>query len=379
MRKGLFTDILLSVCSLFALLFLLEIGVRYLSPSPSMECAISSAYPDRFDSEFGFFGKSNLSTRFVLHEFDIEVKTNSLGFRDEDFHKKLDASDGAKRVVFLGDSFTWGWGVEKHQRFSEIVANELGSSISFNLGQSGFGTGQELLVYEKFGTPLSPKLVILGFVFNDFCDARSPERYEQAKPYFELLDGEPTLRGVPVAKDNAHWDKKNAHQGVAPGWVLVDGVSKLAKRCSWAKGVLTNFHLYNWITRKIRGLSQPPEGNSTRREKFECVEPVERSLVFKLVQKLNAQIENSGGSLLVALFPTLEQARDSSVSKKWQADFMDFCAWKNINCLDLASEFQGRSDAYFQLDPHWNVAGHLIAGRAISRAVLELDKQKQVD
>jgi len=75
-------------------------------------------------------------------------------------------------IVALGDSFTFGYGVEDDQSWPAILARTLAPNRVINLGLIGAGTNQYLRVYETFGVRLHPKLTLIGaFMENDFWDA----------------------------------------------------------------------------------------------------------------------------------------------------------------------------------------------------------------
>jgi len=48
----------------------------------------------------------------------VEVVINSKGMRDGE-HSMVPT--GKRRMLILGDSFGWGYGVEHHERFSKIL------------------------------------------------------------------------------------------------------------------------------------------------------------------------------------------------------------------------------------------------------------------
>jgi len=78
-----------------------------------------------------------------------------------------------KRMLFIGDSYTFGWGVEDHQTYPEQVEALLRQSLvsldveALNLRVPGFNTLQE---YELLNVQIDayhPDLVVLGYVMND--------------------------------------------------------------------------------------------------------------------------------------------------------------------------------------------------------------------
>lgn len=81
----------------------------------------------------------------------IRIQTNSLGYRDRE---PLDVVDGQKlRVLFLGDSFTWGDEVKVEDRFTSLLEASCGPHCdllppihAINKAIIGYGTAQSFAV-----------------------------------------------------------------------------------------------------------------------------------------------------------------------------------------------------------------------------------------
>ncbi|MFT5128425.1 MAG: hypothetical protein ACI8W8_002035 [Rhodothermales bacterium] len=115
-------------------------------------------YPGRITFTYdgnprGYFG--------VLDEIHHQV--NPAGFRGAAFGAKL---PGKRRVVFLGDSFTFGEGVRDDHTYAEITAQALNAEAC-NLGVGGYNTSQAAKALKTVGLGLEPDAVILGYVPND--------------------------------------------------------------------------------------------------------------------------------------------------------------------------------------------------------------------
>jgi len=81
-------------------------------------------------------------------------------------------------IVAVGDSLTFGYGVEDDQAWPAILDEALPQMPVVNLGLIGAGTQQYLRVYETFGIPLHPQVLLVGFFAgNDFTDAGLFERW----------------------------------------------------------------------------------------------------------------------------------------------------------------------------------------------------------
>jgi lysophospholipase L1-like esterase len=97
----------------------------------------------------------------------VEVRTNSAGFRDEEYSL---ARTGKKRAIILGDSLTLGWGVRKEDTFEARLERELGEAGPveiINFGQGNFNTDQEVGLFLKQGLGYKPDLVVVFYFIND--------------------------------------------------------------------------------------------------------------------------------------------------------------------------------------------------------------------
>ncbi len=98
-----------------------------------------------------------------------QYRTNTHGFRGEDF----DPRDNRKRVLFIGDSYTFGWAVNQDEVLTEYVEQVLaqppyGLEINaYNLGVPGYNTVQEYHLLNKVIEHYAADLVVLGYVMND--------------------------------------------------------------------------------------------------------------------------------------------------------------------------------------------------------------------
>lgn len=92
------------------------------------------------------------------------VRTNSLGFREREIPPKSDRY----RIAVVGDSFTWGQGIEEADRFSNLIEQALGpGSEVFNFGRPGDNLPEHLDVLAQALT-IKPDYVLLQLYINDF-------------------------------------------------------------------------------------------------------------------------------------------------------------------------------------------------------------------
>ncbi len=115
------------------------------------------------DDVLGWKQKPNNS--FYFHDSHNEY---SFAFSTDEFGNRISPYNSGKKTLFLGDSFTFGWG----QNDSNIFPNMLGEKLRLNVrnyGQLGYGTDQELLVLKQVIDDEDPDQIILViFSGNDF-------------------------------------------------------------------------------------------------------------------------------------------------------------------------------------------------------------------
>ena len=158
----------------------------------------------QFNSRLGWFPVPN-SARFYTGSRRISIRDNSIGFRDHEYGPKR-----KPRVVFLGDSFVWGYDVEQNERFTDQLQSVLLDWEVMNLGVSGYGTDQEYLLLQDTIDRLRPDIVFLLICSeNDRDDNSSSFRYEYYKPYFVADHDQLRLAGVPVPKSMRYYQAEH--------------------------------------------------------------------------------------------------------------------------------------------------------------------------
>src|SRR5262245_5794214 len=106
--------------------------------------------------------------------FNVTYTTNSRGLRGPE--QRLERSAGLKRIVVLGDSFAWGWGVNDDDVFPRVMAAQLRDTEVVNLGITAFAVPQEFDYLKIEGILYQPDIVVLALCQNDIPrDERSPQ------------------------------------------------------------------------------------------------------------------------------------------------------------------------------------------------------------
>jgi lysophospholipase L1-like esterase len=180
---GLLKELTLSICTVMLVLLLFEVLFRlfdirgyYLPKTQDWYYALLprserlpgvlgqfkpySTFRVRYESNpRGYFDKDN----------GIAYRLNNYGFRDHDYTQEK--PEGVKRIIVLGDSFTYGVGVRSEHTFcnrlKQLLA-EAGFSVEvLNLSVSGWCTRDEVAYLQNMGMKFSPDLILVAYVLND--------------------------------------------------------------------------------------------------------------------------------------------------------------------------------------------------------------------
>jgi hypothetical protein len=170
----------LLLCGVFIVgIFMMEFGIRFLFPiyDPSGQVKFNND-----DASLPVLGQPNQKLRQtkMAGDYDVAVTFNAYGLRDEHDIVKGTVDD----LYVIGDSFTFGWGVEFQERYSNL----LGSFIkrrAFNVATPGdFENARLLLEYAK-QQGASPRDIIIGICMeNDLglYDQQAAKHLKQAPP-----------------------------------------------------------------------------------------------------------------------------------------------------------------------------------------------------
>ena len=144
-----------------------------------------------------------------------QISTNRFGYRD----RELGPKDPQRyRIAVIGDSFTWGQGVEASERFTNLLEGSLGSRYEvLNLGMPGHDMPQHLEVLDQVLT-IQPDFVLLQLFINDF------ETADMQRPHPRPLISESAAEGwgrssVLYDLANGGWATIQERTGLADSYV----------------------------------------------------------------------------------------------------------------------------------------------------------------
>lgn len=333
----------------------------------------SNAGFHQYDPDLGFIQIPNHEATFKARDFNVLIKSNSHGFRDKEY--QLIKGKGIKRVIVLGDSFTWGWGVEQEEIFCEVAEREMENTEFINLGQNAYGTAQELLILKKHGLKFAPDLIVVAFYNNDLYENYGVNKSVRI-PYFSLEDGKLKLTHRPQPQSTTEKIK-----------------TKLKN----------HFLLYHLVNHRLALLKMQRKKYVEKQRKkyaerygisgyFFKDDSEEIINAWSITEALLKEINDlSNKRLLIMYIPTRLQVEDDTYQEALKLSNIDggeidllrpnkllsrISDRHGISFLDLTQyfreEYKKNVSIYFEHDGHMTKEGHRLAGKKL-REKIEAD------
>ncbi len=179
-----------------------EMGMRIARLRPRSATVLSTYF--QWDAKTGWRGRPNAECRFTTMDFDAWISHGAEGFRRGGYEAPLAADrDASYRVVWcVGDSMTWGWGVDDGTTFVDCLNRHSTAGTRYrNLGHPGFSSIQEyLLLKELFAAGYCPDQVLILFCINDLRENVDGRDQDPPRPYLGLVDGTPRIANYPTPR-----------------------------------------------------------------------------------------------------------------------------------------------------------------------------------
>lgn len=257
-------------------------------------------------------------------EYDVAVSINKFGLRD----KKEINSSNINDIFVVGDSFTFGHGVEEDERFSNILESISGIKV-YNLGIPGTDLADYVRIvnYAKNNGALIHNLIIAVFMGKDrgIKDYSNDQRLSR-----------PTL--IRKIKD------------------FLNSKSTTYKLLSYS------YNKYN-IINNLKGMF----GIKSEDKDID----VSYEIIYGSAMKL--QELSNGYNTLILIIPSvglwMGDLRDMELRK--HINFVNLLRNMNMNVIDLRAAFEEKDPLiyFFKQDGHFNKQGHAIAGNILGKYI----------
>lgn len=311
---------------------------------------VYAAYGDAFRL------RPNLRLKHGTSEFQVDVVTDARGFRRAAARAEVPfvAGEDTPRVLVLGPSFAFGWGVEYEEAFPArlalLLSDDLGPIEVINAGVPALGPQQQLDWFAAEGARLHPDLVIQT-IYGSLEVSRAYSDGLRVTPegFLEPADATPADRLRASLKKSAL---------VFHGW---------SAWTSWQRG----------RTGEVAGAGRPLAAE------FDASGAEVAEVVASFYVPLRDAVAAAGAELLVVYLPLSYRVHPEDLAR-WRhlgvvspaaadaqdAAYAEALAAVGVPLLDLRPALAERATAgerlYYEIDIHWNAAGHSVAADAIA-------------
>jgi lysophospholipase L1-like esterase len=342
----------------------------------------------RFDPTLGLSHKPGFSAVYQ----GVHYTTNSLGARGgETAHAR---TSGSGRVVLLGDSVVWGFGVSDDQTLAVGLETEWAPAEVVNLGVAGYGTGQELVLLRHEGLRYRPDRVVLVFtIANDVEDTYFPD---SAASYpanlFHLSDGE--LREDPFAVDAVErvglWLSHNSFivRYVSRARSGATGPQARTARAAVERSSIGRSNLERRVAHQpdldryaaLRYLEPAPR-DRTAQIRFarrgglllpDALHHYKVELAKQLLLEIIRTSEAAGAEVSVVLAPYRAQLSADAIVNPLTGELRRFLTERRAHVVDLLPLLRGSGeapDALFLDSVHFSARGNQVAAALLARAI----------
>ncbi len=253
------------------------------------------------------------------------------GAEIRDYPTTLEKPAGTLRILGLGDSFAWGWGVLDNRRtFFKLLEHWLGQESPqkavevINAAMPGAPASYYPEFLDSLGFRLQPDLVVVSFNLNDAyvkhasitVDSRSARQLQQTAGF---------------------WSRHSR---------LVAFIRERVMRARVRQDFIAN------VREAYRGRDQGKRWERARLDLMRVADGCRRR----------------GIDLLVVVFPLLVDLERKYPFQNEVALIVDFCKQRDIPCLDLLPAFLGKAPELLWTHPsnaHPNEVAHRLAAEAI--------------
>lgn len=333
------------IISLVVTLGVAELVIRITWTPPST----LTTQPTEQHPVYGWAPRPGLVGRHATMEFDYIFHHTAQGLRGAELFSTARPDSVRHRVLFLGDSFTYGNGSPDDETFVARIDAELPDTQVINTGANGYGQRQQLAILDTLGAALSPDLVIVMFFWND-----AEDNFAASAPDFaETKDG--TVRRtdleIPATFDPLEYRTDHYRADEDRRW-------------------LRRTYLYKLIKEGARGFRHRWFGSRERRIQTLQQRAAAWAVTADLLHLMDLRSREIGAKLVVVSIPDYERVTTDGRLKGQRPINIDIeqelhgvCMQLDLSCVDLLPALETRQAAadapfYYQTDRHFTPLGN---------------------
>ncbi len=282
----------------------------------------------------GYFAQNN-------GDFRVQIKINKFGLRNPE---PIESAN--KRIWFIGDSMTFGWGVEQKEMYS-TVANGGPGQLTYNVASPGTDICGYQALAARMPKSTKPNAVIVGLILEN--DIKAYECPNEAKVSLKNLRG----KSIESGRILTWFGMKRILTGTS---ALYNFIAVALKRVNFIRETLTTLG----IIRKVHTYSQ-----RFRADDLNIV--VDRTVYELSVLK---QMFSPKTPIAVLVAPArFELINGDPFYKRLRKAIVARLQAEKIAFIDPYQNFKsaGYERVHFAHDGHWNALGHKLAAEQTAK------------
>jgi hypothetical protein len=371
MRKGKLLGIIAYLLFLFAVVEIALQVFYYVTAGDFLfrRVALPLYQSERFA---GFMNRPELAFDHHTNEFRAHYFTNRAGFRvaRPGVEYSVRKPAGTYRIMLLGPSFAYGWGVEYEKSFAALLPQFMaerglakGQKVELiDAGVPAMYAAPQLNWYQHVGKTYQPDLVI-QFVYGSMAVSSN------ATPTFAVdPSGHVTEKGTTAAQ---RWRQRAKQLAtIFYGWMLWTELDARFSAPAQNKAVVG-------AGRELHQASA-----------FDSGKPDERDAI-KFYRRLAETVRQSGAQLRIVYFPLSYGVHPQDESRwrhlgvknvpaqrAYDTAFVRYLNQQGIPSIDISDDLRAAAKPgtrlYYWLDIHWTPEGNRAAARAVAGALAPL-------
>lgn len=309
-------------------------------------------------------------------ESSYKVEINSLGLNERELNFKK--GKNTIRILFLGDSITFGLGVDVDKTFVRKVENLSNSQLpcnpilsetkrveTLNGGVSGYFTWQEIAFLRKVGLKYQPDIVVLDFYLNDLEPCKSEQEIKEfRKAQFAYLQSKYEIpvpfKGFLREKSRLYWAARRAAYNLMI--TKLSYTSPARYKEAQDKPQLSSD---NWKTKRNEFLNLTSQADwGIPWNKDACYDNFR-----KYIRELKDLTQKENFKLVVVFFPVEYQLETKFLEDEPQKRLTKITAEENTLSLDLLPLMRGniKPDSIYYDWCHLTIKGHQFVAEKITQ------------
>jgi len=339
-------------------LFLFEVFLRFFFPQ---FLNFSTLDPDILGR-----GKPYGYTLHRTKDYRVKIQLNSKGLRD--YEHAYENRRNHFRIVTLGDSFTFGHGVEMEEAFPKVLEKNLNQRSEktrfeiINASLAGWGNDQAFMFLKKEAIKYNPNLIILGlFVGNDIIENTNTH-------IFIVKDGKllPSPHGFQITPTLKIRSFLSSHLH------LYRLLADYRFRLRYQKGLKEGHYppdvqiFYNrYKEKQEKGLTK----TNLILERFLAFSREKDISFFVLVIPTKEQVDNQIYRQWVDRNQFQEDSLDMGLPQRVIGNYLRAKGFLFMDSLSPLKKENQKMNLYFPNDGHWNREGHKIMAKILQEAL----------